>query len=183
LNPLRLPSANGFLSKNGPEGPLSISWFSWENLEQGKKLGSNPLWALIILMPLRISSKLPWNHEIAEVRLAPWLWSTRITRVAWCGLKGEKKILSNPGSLFADATLMLPSTSISQRIDEWGKRWRGLAAARAVKVVGRVTESAAFQEMARGFGVHAFRQLLASTDANAARLKTAREFADRVQIT
>jgi len=38
---------------------------------------------------------------------------------------------------------------------------------------------AAFQEMARGFGVHAFRDLLASADANAARLKTAAEFLAR----
>jgi hypothetical protein len=38
---------------------------------------------------------------------------------------------------------------------------------------------AAFQELARGFGVHAFRDLLASTDANAARLKTAGELRAR----
>lgn len=38
---------------------------------------------------------------------------------------------------------------------------------------------AAFQEMARGFGVHAFRELLGSTDANAARLKTAEDLRAR----
>jgi adenine-specific DNA methylase len=38
---------------------------------------------------------------------------------------------------------------------------------------------AAFQELARGFGVHAFRDLLASADANAARLKTAGELRAR----
>jgi hypothetical protein len=41
------------------------------------------------------------------------------------------------------------------------------------------TRYAAFQEMARGFGVHAFRELLASTNANAARLKTCAEFRAR----
>jgi putative DNA methylase len=41
------------------------------------------------------------------------------------------------------------------------------------------TRYAAFQEMARGFGIHAFRELLASTDANAARLKTAADLRAR----
>ena len=91
----------------------------------------------------------------------------------------------NPVTRFIDEAVRLVADAlVPSGLDE--SVWKGLGQEERFYLKALQTEKAGnqkiavYQELARGFGCHDYKGLLASTKANAARLKTATEFGERL---